>query len=142
MISSNHCFNSFRFNLLAFFAAGYVVSAEAVGFNGKRFTAIHYSDSNLNRLKTFFAFENDARFGRLAIDTKRNDLYIMAQLPRSAFKKAAAPKLAYCIAVKKRSLSGDVLPAGEIIVNAGETRILDSSISSFYDVARDRFVFL
>ena len=97
-------------------------------------------DSSLTNIKAFQLFPK-ARSGRLAIDTKRNELYILAQLPRSAFAKAAAPKLLFAIIVKKKTLSGDVLPGGEVLVKAGETRLLDSSISCFYDLARDRLVF-
>ena len=97
-------------------------------------------DSSLTNLKASQLFPN-ARSGRLAIDTKRNELYILAQLPRSAFDKAVAPKLLFAIVVKKKTLSGDVLPDGEVLVKAGETRLLDSSVSCFYDLARDRLVF-
>lgn len=82
---------------------------------------------------------NDARSIRIVIDTKRNELYAVMQVPRHAFGDAVAPKLPYSIIVKKRSLSGDILPGGDDLVQAGETRLLDSSISCFYDVARDRY---
>ena len=114
---------------------------EGIGVTGRRSMIMQFLDSSLKNIKVLKLFPN-ARSGRLAIDTKRNELYIVAQLPRSAFDKASAPKLAFGIIVKKRNLSGDVLPQGEIIVKAGETPLLDSSIACFYDVVRDRLVCL
>ena len=103
---------------------------------------LHYTDSDLKGIQSSVVFPGNARSGRLAIDTKRNELYIIAQVPRRAFAKASAPKLLYAIIVKKRSLSGAVLPTGEIVVKAGETRLLRSSVSCFYDAERDRFASL
>ena len=100
---------------------------------------LQFLDSTLKSIKAFIVFPY-AQSGRVAIDTKRNELYVVAQLPRRAFSKGSTPKLTFAIAVKKTTLAGDVLPGGETLVKAGETRLIDSSLSCFYDIARDRLV--
>ena len=126
-------------NKFLVFSAGYIVTAEFHSRSGSRNLALQFLDSTLKSIKAFIVFPY-ARSGRVAIDTKRNELYVIAQLARSAFSKGSTPKLAFAIAVKKTTLTGDVIPGGETLVKAGETELQDSSLSCFYDIARDRLV--
>jgi len=119
--------------------SGYIVTAEFHSRSGSRNLALQFLDSTLKSIKAFIVFPY-ARSGRVAIDTKRNELYVIAQLARSAFSKGSTPKLAFAIAVKKTTLTGDVIPGGETLVKAGETELQDSSLSCFYDIARDRLM--
>ena len=104
-----------------------------------RSVVLQFLDSAMkpSKVSTLFSY---ARFGRVAIDTKRKELYIVAQLAKEGFSKVSTPKLPFGIIVKKTTLTGDALADGEVIVKAGETGILHSSLSCFYDFARDRLV--
>ena len=107
--------------------------------NGRRELLLQFLDSSLKRSNTSLLFRY-SHSGKLAIDTKRNELYIVAQLSRKAFSKDSLPKLPFAIVVKKTTLAGGAIGGGKVVVKAGETRITDSSLSCFYDIARDRFV--
>ena len=116
-----------------------------IGLDARHSVVLHFADAVANGLKAMFIFQNvDARQGKVFYDTKRNELFIVAQLPNKAINKQGdvVPKLAYTIVVTKRNATGAPLEAVPIIVQGGETSILDSSISGFYDAVRDRYISL
>eukprot|EP00794_Sanderia_malayensis_P000456 gene456-1098_t len=123
---------------------GYVTVAELVGLNGRHGTVISFSDINGKNLKleAIFPTPLDARQCKVFYDTKRNELFIVAQLPSRAVNKQGevVPKRAYSLVVTKRNATGARLGQKTVNMMGGETNLLDSSISGFFDEAKDRLM--
>ncbi len=123
---------------------GYVTVAEMISFNGRHGLVVSYSTATATNLKleALFPSNLDARQGQVVYDTKRNQLYFIAQLPNRAINKKGetVPTLAYTLAVMKRNATGSLLGTSSVNMMGGETNLLHSSISAFYDDVRDRLV--
>ncbi len=111
-------------------------------FNGRHGVVISFSDAFAKSLKLegLFPTNLDARQCKVIYDTKRNELFIVAQLPNRAINKQGevVPKLAYSFVVTKRNATGAALGGKMINLMGGETNLLDSSISAHYDDVKDR----
>ncbi len=115
-----------------------------ISFNGRHGLVVSYSTATATNLKleALFPSNLDARQGQVVYDTKRNQLYFIAQLPNRAINKKGetVPTLAYTLAVMKRNATGSLLGTSSVNMMGGETNLLHSSISAFYDDVRDRLV--
>ena len=110
-----------------------------IGLIGRCGVALHFSDAKATKISTHLIFVN-ARSRGVYFDSRRNEFFIVGQIPNRAVDKQgdATVKQSYAFVVTKRNATGAAFKGGPANLLGGQTDLYDPSLTGFYDRNRNR----